>query len=123
MVRLVDASSEAPRRVVLWNIGYNPALRLLESRWTAHFCYADDTLLLIADNDPKNLQAWVKREISAPSDYLGESPGLELAQSKTELFTFLKRGPGPKRLQPLEGEFVKSCAPKYLGVWLDAELN
>jgi len=109
---------------VLWNIAYNSVLRLTlrGSAWVVG--YADDTVILASGEDfgeavynANHAAILIVREI--------ERLGLEISTEKTQVMCF------PSCATPDRGgrlflkgkEIVTSCAIKYLGLYLDGDLN
>lgn len=102
---------------LLWNVGYNAVLDELRMRWVAHFCYADDTLLLLADDNLQTLRKRIMSEIKAIQNSLQNGPGLLLSHEKTEILLLQKRGQDRVLINK------DNRTLKYLGVYLDENLT
>jgi len=69
---------------LLWIVGYNVVLKWLKSRWMKHFCYADDTILLLTGDSLKEVTMKIYRATEALIVQL-EKIGLALNLKKTEV--------------------------------------
>lgn len=115
---------------MLWDIGYDSTLRMLEKRWISHLVYADDTLLLIAGETLKEVQLKADREVKNLAAEMSKK-GLILNVSKTEILLLKTRRRRDGSEEPetnatmriLGTEITLKDLIKYLGVWISNTLS
>lgn len=117
---------------LLWNLGYDEILQLIQERGAAStYCYADDTLLIMGADDAHLLIPSVEMEIAEIANDM-EMIGLHLNDSKTTILLFDQRPPRirydrsePELVFQLDsGPLISPCSKmKYLGIWLDHRLT
>ena len=73
----------------LWNLGYNPVLRFLEKKLMQYFCYADDTLILLAADSVEELIVKIRKIIQETVKEMKEL-GLTLNRKKTAIMLLSK---------------------------------
>lgn len=110
---------------LLWNIAYDPVLRIEKEPGCDIYCYADDTLILVTGNKYDAARERASMMTERVLDKIREI-GLQVAIEKTEVVAFYK-----SRVRPTTGgniqigrtEIPIKTSMKYLGVILDSKLN
>jgi retron-type reverse transcriptase len=108
---------------LLWNVGYNPILRILST--LAHVtCYADDTLVILSAPTIQTLQANFNNLCTLYTSLLSVLQ-IKLNVSKTDIL--FAPGPLPYHTLPTfsyQNHNIQSqCTIKYLGIYLDSNLT
>jgi len=110
---------------MLWNIGYNVVLTWLREPWLKHFCYADDTLILISSDTADEICRKASGVISNLSRTIAQL-GLTLNHKKTQVLMFRRSN---KHIPLMKIKLPEGCTIettrrlKYLGVILDDRLK
>ncbi len=110
-------------RPLLWNITFDDILKEEVPPGVNVICYADDTLVVTAENDIPTLERKVHTALEAMTRCI-ELAGLNLATAKTEavLFTHHRRFSPPSFR--LKKEQIRLCTTlKYLRLWFDGKLT
>lgn len=107
----------------LWNVLYDPILRMKLPKAVRLVGYADDVILVVIARTEEMLMNTTNAAMQMFLNEL-ESRGLELAPEKTEVLLVTKR----RKLRPvwftIQGiQIEPSPAIKYLGTYLDKKLN
>ncbi|XP_076764834.1 uncharacterized protein LOC143431782 [Xylocopa sonorina] len=87
---------------LLWNLGYDEALRILPLTGVSIVCCADDTMLIACRNTPGSIVRCVEVGLALVASRV-RSLGLELVPPKTEAMWFLDHS---HRLRSCEGQLL-----------------
>lgn len=108
---------------VLWNIYYDPILKIALPRNTTAIAYADDLALLTTGVDRNLLQLEVRLAMSTVNNWM-KSRNLELAPQKTEIVLLASSRKIPQITVSISGVRITSKdSAKYLGVWFDKDMR
>ena len=107
----------------LWNVGFDPILRLKLPAGVQLICYADDTLVVCTGETVAEVESRVNQVLEALTSWI-ESAKMKLAVEKTEAVLFTRRRKYDLPVFRLGGVEVKigHCL-KYLGIWFDGKLS
>lgn len=107
----------------LWNVLYEGVLRTVIPLNCRLVAYADDLAVLATAEKSSELTASMNRALRNVADTL-DSLGLSLAPDKCEAVIFAGRRKIDKCAFSVQGKHIETKkAIKYLGVWLDHQLN
>lgn len=108
---------------LLWNLTYNRVLEISERdrhKGCCVVCYADDTIILVRDNDPRDAIAKTNFCVAKVARLINKL-GLKIAANKTEAMLFCKKKINIESLAVTIGDQKIPIKPyiKYLGVLID----
>lgn len=111
----------------IWNLAYNYILRDLESRGINAVCYANDTAVILSENNLSRLTASAEETILHIETKLGEA-GLLLNIEKTQIMLLhgnrlKKYKPDLLKMKICDRMISSTVVMKYLGLHLDNELD